>query len=476
MLALLSVSDKSGLDVFAKRLVRLGFEILSTGNTAKFLKDHRIACREVSDYTGFPEIFDGRVKTLHPKIHAGVLARATKEDQKALDDLGATAIDLVVVNLYPFEQTPTVENIDIGGPTLLRAAAKNFERVCVVCDPADYERVVTALERNEVTLDFRRELARKVFQKTAKYEKAIERYFGGENLRYGENPHQKAWFIKGETSLWEKPLQGKELSYNNILDADAGWWLLREFGEDPFASAILKHTTPCGVALSQQSLKEAFEKALGCDPSSAFGGVVALNREVDRLAAEEIGKIFFEIILAPSFSKEALEIFSKKQNLRLLVIRDRALPKEIVRSAGGGELVQEADTSMEDPARWLVKTKRQPSPEEMRALEFAWKVVKHVKSNAIVFASGDQTVGIGAGQMSRVDAVRLASVKLSDSKTLVCASDAFFPFADNIEALAKAGATAVIQPGGSIRDGEVIAAADSHNIAMVFTGVRHFRH
>lgn len=475
-IALISVYDKTGLETFANRLVSLGYEILSTGNTAKYLKDRGIDCIEVSDYTGFPEIFEGRVKTLHPKIHAGILAPPSKEAQKKLEEMGIDPISLVVVNLYPFESQPTIENIDIGGPALLRAAAKNYERVTVVTDVSDYPRVATALEKGEVPLNLRKELAGKVFARTAGYESAIAGYFGGNKLRYGENPHQKAWFQPGE-NLWGEPLQGKELSYNNILDCDAAWWLIQEFKDEPFAVAIIKHTNPCGMALSQKSLREAFEKSFACDSESAFGGIVVLNREVDQKTAEAMKKIFFEVILAPGFSKEALGIFGKKKNLRLLEMRSVSGPVQRTCSAGGGLLVQGADRSMEEIPTFQTKTKRKPAEKELPALQFAWKVVKHVQSNAIVFAHEDRLVGVGAGQTSRVGAVQVAVLRARDSlKETVVASDGFFPFADNIEEIAKTGATAIIQPGGSIRDEEVIEACNKHNLAMVFTGVRHFRH
>src|SRR3989338_310312 len=508
-LALISVYDKTGLEEFAKRLDKLHFKILSTGQTAAFLKKSGLSVYEVSDYTGFSEILEGRVKTLHPKIHAGILARRSNQaDAKTLADLKIDWIDLVVVNLYPFETAPTIDNIDIGGPTMLRAAAKNFERVTVVCEPTDYDRVAKSLETNGGSAELRREMARKVFMLTARYEKAIAHFFQGattnnhlpnktttptkdsdwslvQHLRYGENPHQKAslYLVEGGELIWEPPLQGKELSYNNILDADAAWWLMQEFKKEPFACAILKHANPCGVALSKESLVDAFKKAYACDETSAFGGIVIFNREVDKQCAESFSQIFLEVILAQQFSKEALEILSAKKNLRLLVTRAVKGPARLIRSAGGGQLIQETDTMMEGPSKWATKTKRGPTHEEIQALEFAWKVAKHVRSNAVVFSNAEKTLGIGAGQPSRVGSVKVAIMKFNEPRTpnleprtIVCASDAFFPFPDNIEELAKAGATAVIQPGGSIKDLEVIAAADKHNLAMVFTGVRHFRH
>ena len=486
MRVLISVYDKTGLEEFARRLKKLKFKILSTGNTAKFLKDKGIEVEEVSHYTGFPEILDGRVKTLHPKIHAGILARRSNaSDKKSLADLKIDCIDLVVVNLYPFETTPTIDNIDIGGPTLLRAAAKNFEAVTAVCDPLDYDRVVAALEKGEVPIAMRKDLAGKVFQLTARYEAAIANYFVPQAestahlLRYGENPHQKAVFHVGETKdlLWDEPLQGKDLSYNNILDADAAWWLMQEFKNEPFACAIIKHANPCGVALSKKSLLEAFEKAFASDSQSVFGGIVAFNKEVDGKTAEALSKIFLEIILAPAFSKEARAVLEKKKNLRLLVAKKTEGPPQLLKSAGGGLLLQDVDRAMENILKCEVKTKRKPTEKELQAMQFAWKIVKHVKSNAIVFSHEDHIAAIGGGQTSRVDSVKLAIMKAKESlKGTVVASDGFFPFADNIEEIAKTGATAIIQPGGSIKDADVIAAADKHNLAMLFTGIRHFRH
>ncbi|MBI5299603.1 MAG: bifunctional phosphoribosylaminoimidazolecarboxamide formyltransferase/IMP cyclohydrolase [Deltaproteobacteria bacterium] len=494
-LALISVYDKTGLENFARSLIQLHFQIISTGKTAAFLKDCGISVQGVSDYTGFPEILGGRVKTLHPKIHAGILARKNEtEDQKILRDLDIPFIDLVVVNLYPFESAPGIENIDVGGPTMLRAAAKNFENVTVVTDTGDYNRVLKAFENGKPSLELRKELAGKVFARTAKYDAAIANCpglwtmdqgpkTGVSQLRYGENPHQKAlWRVSPNEALWEAPLQGKELSYNNIVDADAAWWIIWEFQKSKiknqnFVCAIIKHTNPCGVALSEKSLKIAFEKALSCDPTSAFGGIVACNKPIDADTAVSLTGIFLEVILAPDFSKEALEIFSHKKNLRLLKTRFDVVPQQTMRSAGGGELTQTADIIAEESSKWEIKTKRAPTEKEMQALQFAWKVVKHVKSNAIVFGFEDRIAAIGAGQTSRVDSVKVAIMKAKESlKGTVVASDAFFPFPDNIEEIAKTGATAVIQPGGSIKDAEVIASADKHNLAMVFTGIRHFRH
>lgn len=487
MYALLSVTDKDGIEQFGRRLAAIGFTLLSTGHTAKLLQAAGCAVLEVADYTGFPEVFDGRVKTLHPKIHAGILARSSATDEKILKNLGIEKIDLVVVNLYPFKEKPEIDMIDIGGPTMLRAAAKNHERVTAVCDPRDYDRVATAFEKGTMTPELRKELAAKVFAQTAAYEVAIAGWFGvGDLLRYGENPHQQARFeVVAGKRFWKEPLQGKSLSYNNIVDADAAWWLMREFRKEPFACAVVKHANPCGVAISQHSLRKVFQMTLACDATSAFGGVVVFNREVDFETAEAMGDPFFEMILAPSFSKEALKFFAKKKNLRLLEIDFEPFAGKLLRSAGGGCLVQDSDLAMETPDQWKVATKRRPTEEETRALFFSWRVCKHVKSNAIVLSNAETILGIGAGQASRVDSVKIAVSKLASpdfsgggsvGREIVCASDAFFPFSDNIEFLAQAGITAIIQPGGSIRDDEVIQAADKYNIAMVFTGVRHFRH
>ena len=500
--ALISVYDKTGLVPFAKGLTRLGFEILSTGGTAAALRKEKIAVTDVSDVTGFPEILEGRVKTLHPKIHGGILARRNNpEDQKAMRDLKIPFIDLVAVNLYPFESQPGVEMIDVGGPTMLRAAAKNYEHVVVVCDPADYDEVLAGLANcDPFPLEFRKRLAAKVFARTAEYEKAIAAWFSpGTHLRYGENPHQSAEFLalNGQPLDWT-PLsqatawQGKELSYNNILDADAALQLIREeFLSSSDSCAIIKHNNPCGVAFSKKSLAEAFIKAKACDPLSAFGGIAALNRKVDSETAEKMSELFLEVILAPGFSEEAKTILSKKKNLRLLVFREvsGSSRRMSYRSAGGGLLAQTSDIGADDSAKWLVKTKRRPTKAEQEAMQFAWTVCKHVRSNAIVFATGDRILGIGAGQTSRVDAVKVAIMKMHSPSLegrgqgegvvqgpIVVASDAFFPFPDGVLEAAKAGATAVIQPGGSVKDEEVIAAADQHNLAMIFTGTRHFRH
>ena len=508
--ALISVYDKSGVKELAQGLYAHGVQILATGNTFALLQKEKILVREVSEVTGFPEILDGRVKTLHPVIHAGILAKRSKpEHLQTLSKMGITAIDFVIVNLYPFEQTPTIENIDIGGPTMVRAAAKNYEGVTIVTDPADYPALLEELGRNNgaTSEEFRKKMAAKAFAMTALYESAIAGYFGnpspwpsplmgegwgeGEVLRYGENPHQKAWFYR-DPNVQEhcvanaRQLQGKGLSFNNILDADAAIELVKEFQGEPACAApvcaIIKHTNPCGVG-------RTFEEAYACDSLSAFGGIVAFNRPVDGLAAKKIAETFFEVIIAPDFSPEALEVFGTKKNLRVLVVAEDPRLKHSgmtydSKKVVGGLLIQERDAGMLSDAGWKVVTKREPTPAEKKACLFAWKVAKHVKSNAVVLANETQTIGIGAGQMSRVDAVRLAVQKippagvgpLEGGSVFVAASDGFFPFPDGVEDLAKANVTAVIQPGGSIKDAEVIACADQNNLAMIFTGQRHFRH
>ena len=518
--ALLSVSDKTGLEPFARALAQMNVELVSTGGTAAALRAAGLAVREVSDVTGFPEMLDGRVKTLHPKIHGGLLAvrgNALHEAQAASHGIGA--IDLLVVNLYPFEATVAseasydecVENIDIGGPALIRAAAKNHAGVTVVVEPEDYASVLAEMQANDgaTTPDLRRRLAAKAYARTGAYDAAIStwfarelgeempewRAFGGRRvaqLRYGENPHQAAGFYAtGESRFGVATAvqrQGKELSYNNLNDTDAAFELVGELGEAP-AVAIIKHANPCGVALGA-TLKEAYLKALACDPVSAFGGIVALNRPIDADAAEEIAKIFTEVVIAPEATADAMAVFAVKKNLRLLTtggMPDPRTPGLSVRSIAGGLLVQSRDNGGVAAADVEVVTKRSPTNEELADLLFAFKVAKHVKSNAIVYAKGGATVGIGAGQMSRVDSVRIAAMKAADAakamgakepltKGSVVASDAFFPFADGLLAAAEAGATAIIQPGGSMRDEEVVAAADERGLAMVFTGLRHFRH
>ena len=520
--ALLSVSDKTGLVEFATALAGLGVELVSTGGTRKTLSDAGLTVLDISEVTGFPEIMDGRVKTLHPAVHGGLLAiRDDAEHAAAMKEHGITGIDLVCVNLYPFEETVAsgadfalaIENIDIGGPAMTRAAAKNHAYVTMVSDPVDYAEVIDALGENDgqVPLALRKRLAQKAFARTAAYDAAVSNWFAaaiGEDapahvafggrlasvMRYGENPHQKAAFYLTPERRFgvatARQVQGKELSYNNINDTDAAFELVSEFdpGVSP-AVAIIKHANPCGVAMGA-SLKEAYLKALACDPVSAFGGIVALNSKLDAAAAEEIVKIFTEVIIAPEASDEALAIVATKKNLRLLITGGLADPRagaRIVKSVAGGLLVQDRDTGTVEDLDLKVVTKRAPSEQEMADLKFAFRVAKHVKSNAIVYVREGATAGIGAGQMSRIDSARIAARKAEDAAEAagadrpntigsVVASDAFFPFADGLLAAAAAGATAVIQPGGSMRDADVIAAADEAGLAMVFTGMRHFRH
>ncbi len=512
-LALLSVSDKRGLVEFAAALVRrFGYRILSTGGTARLLAEKGLPVTEVSQHTGFPEIMEGRVKTLHPKIHGGLLCRRDKpEHLRQAEANGIALIDLVVVNLYPFEQTvakpgaqleEAIENIDIGGPSMLRSAAKNHESVTVVCDPADYDAVLQALDSPAALAELRRRLALKVFQRTAAYDAAIARYLEGHlaepdlgaisgfpatltltyqkasGLRYGENPHQQAALYGTFFEHFER-LQGKELSYNNILDITAATYLIGEF-ERPTV-AILKHTNPCGVA-SAETLIDAWARAYATDRQAPFGGIIVVNQTLGGDLAAAIAEIFTEVIIAPRFSDEALGILRKKKNLRLMVAK-RGLGAEAlreVRSVVGGVLAQDRDRTLGDVAKFKVVTRRQPTPDEWAGMLFGWKVCKHVKSNAIVYVRGEQTLGIGAGQMARVDSSRIAVWKAGeaglDLKNSVVVSEALFPFADGLIAAAEAGATAAIQPGGSVRDPEVIAAADERGMAMVFTGIRHFRH
>ncbi|MFY9924418.1 MAG: bifunctional phosphoribosylaminoimidazolecarboxamide formyltransferase/IMP cyclohydrolase [Opitutaceae bacterium] len=513
-LALLSVSDKRGLAEFAASLVNdHGYTLLSTGGTARMLQEKGLAVTEVGKHTGFPEIMEGRVKTLHPKIHGGLLCRRDKpEHLEQAESNGIELIDLVVVNLYPFEETvarpgveleEAIENIDIGGPSMLRSAAKNHASVTVVCDPADYGAVLAAMKGSPADLSaLRRRLALKVFQRTASYDGAIARYLQAEaagpdlealggfpsrlslswekaqSLRYGENPHQKAALF-GTFHDHYKQLQGKELSYNNILDITSATYLIGEF-EKPTV-AILKHTNPCGLG-SAATLVEAWEKAFATDRQAPFGGIIIVNRTLDGDLAALISEIFTEVIIAPRFSAEALAILQKKKNLRLMVASEGlgADALQEIRSVVGGVLVQDRDRTLGDRASFRVVTRRQPTPEEWDAMIFSWKVCKHVKSNAIVYCRGEQTLGIGAGQMARVDSSRIAVWKAGeaglDLKGSVVASEALFPFPDGLIAAAEAGATAAIQPGGSVRDAEVIKAADDRGIAMVFTGIRHFRH
>lgn len=501
--ALISVSDKTGLVPFAKVLVERGIEILSTGGTAKVLRDAGIAVKDVSEHTGFPEMLDGRVKTLHPKIHGGLLyIRGNVEHEKTVAEYGIGPIDLVVVNLYPFEQTVAkpgatpeeiIENIDIGGPAMLRSGSKNFASVTVVVDPADYESIANDIKTNgETTLERRRELAGKVFAHTAKYDAAIAAYFDGgtnlsisaplvQQLRYGENPHQKA-ALYGHFNDCYKQLQGKELSYNNILDLTAAAELIQEFKDEAPTIAILKHNNPCGVGQGV-TLKEAWDKAFATDTQAPFGGIIVSNVPMDAEAAKTIAEIFSEVIVAPDFSAEALTIFQAKKNLRLIkLLKDPTTGSaQRVRSVGPDMYVaQDADLHILKESDVKVVTKRAPTTEEMKALMFGWRVAKHVKSNAIIYTAGDRTLGVGAGQMSRIDSTKLAVWKAKeaglDLKGSSVASDAFFPFPDGLISAAEAGATAIIQPGGALKDADVIAAADERNLAMVFTGVRHFRH
>ncbi len=532
--AILSVTDKTGLVDFARKLAALNIELISTGGTAKLLRDSGVTVKDISELTGFPEMLDGRVKTLHPKVHGGILHR--REDPKhvsAIAEHCIAPIDMVVVNLYAFEKTAAkpgvkfeelIENIDIGGPSMIRSAAKNFHDVAIVTSPADYDSIADELARSSGTLSHETKwrLAQKAFATTAAYDSAIAstleridasgllssedsfpptlRFIFHKNLdlRYGENPHQKAAMYSDGSGLGvanARQLQGKELSFNNIVDLQAAWDLAQEFDEP--VCAIIKHTNPCGTATGK-TLAEAYKRALECDPVSAFGGVIGVNRPVDAEAAEEMHKLFLEVIAASSFSEEAKAKFANKKNLRLVEVTDSWSPgrprpggspengetkasaaprKWVQKNVSGGMLVQDADIRPLQDSDLKVVTKRPPTAEETRALLFAWKVCKHVKSNAIVYARDGQTVGVGAGQMSRVDAAKLGAMKAQlPLHGTVAASDAFFPFPDGVEEIARAGATAIIQPGGSQRDPEVIEAADRLGLAMLFTGVRHFRH
>jgi len=521
--ALLSVSDKDGLVDLAKGLVRHGIQLISTGGTRQTLSAAGLEVTDISDITGFPEIMDGRVKTLHPKVHGGLLAiRNDPEHADAMRNHAIEGIDLLVVNLYPFEEVSArqsdtdtiIENIDIGGPAMIRAAAKNHAYTAIVTDAQDYTPLLAALDQHagQLNLAFRRQLAAKAFARTAAYEAAIANWFEATCssdeppiwhrlsakrhtvMRYGENPHQNAClYVGGEARAGvatAQLIQGKALSYNNINDTDAAYELVAEFSPETCAAvAIIKHANPCGVGLGD-SLQEAYQKALRCDPQSAFGGIVALNRPLDEEAATEIVKIFTEVIIAPDVAPQARAIIAQKSNLRLLVtgaLPDPAAPGQSIRSVAGGLLVQARDNATIKALTLETVTKRAPNAQELADLTFAFCVAKHVKSNAIVYAKDGASVGIGAGQMSRIDSARIAATKADEAakiaglpqpltKGSVVASDAFFPFADGLLAAIEAGATAVIQPGGSIRDSEVIAAADAHDIAMVFTGRRHFRH
>ena len=515
--ALLSVTDKTGLVEFAKGLAEFGVELISTGGTAAALRAARLSVRDISDLTGFPEMLDGRVKTLHPLVHGGLLyIRGNAEHESAVAAHGIQPIDLVVVNLYAFEKTAAqpgvafghlIENIDIGGPSMVRSAAKNFEDVAIVTRVADYPALLQEITRTGGALsrETRWRLAKQAFALTAAYDSAIATTLETvadapasdapaapdttslpetlrinlprtQSLRYGENPHQRAALYADGSSLGiagAKQLQGKELSFNNLVDLDACWDLTREFDEPMVA--IIKHTNPCGAATGPTVL-EAYQKALACDPVSAFGGVIGINREIDAAAAEEIAKLFVEAIAAPAFTPEARARFATKKNLRLVEVHS-APPAPVAKHVSGGLLLQDADAARITEGELDVVTWRPPTAEELRSLLFAWRVCKHVKSNAIVYARDGQTVGIGAGQMSRVDAARFGAQKaVMPLKGTVAASDAFFPFPDGLEAVAAAGATAVIQPGGSVKDQDVIAAADKLGMAMVFTGIRHFRH
>ncbi len=508
--ALLSVSDKTGLLDLARALAAHGAELLSTGGTARALREAGIAVTEVSAHTGFPEILDGRVKTLVPQIHGGLLGRRDLPDHLAqMREHGIAPIDLVVVNLYPFEATVArgadeaacVENIDIGGPAMIRSAAKNHASVAVLTDPAQYAELTAQLAEGGTTLALRRALAAAAYARTAAYDAAIAAWFARrqdqafpprltiaatlrQTLRYGENPHQNAAFYTTGAArpgvATARQVQGKELSYNNLADTDAALECAAEF-ERP-AIVIVKHANPCGVAEAETPLA-AWHEALKCDPVSAFGGIVALNRTLDEAVARAIAAIFTEVIVAPDATEGARAVLAAKRNLRLLLtggLPDPAEPGLLLRSLAGGLLVQERDAGRIGPADLQVVTRRAPADAEIRSMLFAWRVCKHVKSNAIVYARDDATIGIGAGQMSRVDSARIAARKAQDAglstRGAVVASDAFFPFADGLQALVEAGATAVIQPGGSVRDAEVIAAADAAGMAMVFTGLRHFRH
>jgi phosphoribosylaminoimidazolecarboxamide formyltransferase / IMP cyclohydrolase len=520
--ALISVSDKTGILDFIELLSPFQVELISTGGTASMLREAGVAVRDVSELTGFPEILGGRVKTLHPKVHGGILAiRDHKEHQKQVEENDIEYIDLVVVNLYPFRETvakenvtgeEAIENIDIGGPSMIRSAAKNFHDVAVVVSPADYILIIDEMTANDggISLNTRFNLARKAFETTSQYDAAIADFLveamsfdeaaesltiarSGElpsrltlfakkemGLRYGENPHQRAaLYVTEGTEMGiarAEQLQGKELSFNNLIDLEAAWSLTTDFPQT--ACAIIKHTNPCGAALGMD-VREAFDKAKATDPVSAFGGIIGFNRTVTEAAARSIAETFFEAIVAPDYEQGALDILAAKKNLRLMrIAEDNSNARRLdIRSISGGLLVQDKDHGSIKDASLKVVTERQPTDEEMRALHFAWVLAKHVKSNAIVYAREGQLVGVGAGQMSRVDSVKIGATKAQlPLAGTVLASDAFFPFRDGLDEAAKAGITAVIQPGGSVRDEEVIAAANEHNIAMVFTGMRHFKH
>jgi phosphoribosylaminoimidazolecarboxamide formyltransferase/IMP cyclohydrolase len=518
--ALISVSDKTGIVEFCRGLANLDIELISTGGTAALLRENKIAVRDVSELTGFPEMMDGRVKTLHPKIHGGILAlRDNAEHVAKMKEHGIAPIDLIVVNLYPFEAAVAreapfeeiVENIDIGGPSMVRAAAKNHQQVGVVVDPEDYNSILAELRQNNRSLSpaTRFRLFLKAFQHTAHYDGAISNYFSSldenkkrqrwgqtvniqisklQDMRYGENPHQSAAFYgtsgdTGPSIARAKQFQGKELSFNNILDADAALSTVLEFSD--IATVAIKHNNPCGVALSKKSLVDSFRKAKACDPVSIFGGVLAFNRPVDEETAKELKEIFLEIVIAPGFTPEAKAVLSSAKrllNIRLLEVdmNESQGGGYDLRRVRGGMLIQDWDTGKVDARACKVVTERKPTESEYQALDFAWRVCRHVKSNTIVFASPDQVLGVGAGQMSRIDSTKIAVLRAEthglDLKGSAVASDAFYPFRDGLDEAANAGAKSVIQPGGSIKDAEVIAAANEHGIAMVFTGMRHFRH
>jgi len=505
--AILSVSDKEGIVELAQFLKKYGIELLSTGGTSRTLKENGISVKDISDFTGFPEILDGRVKTLHPRIYGGILGiRGNKEHEKQMEENNLLPIDLIVCNLYPFEETlkkgapdeEIVENIDIGGPTMIRAASKNYRNVCVLVNRQMYGEFKKQMEENSgcVSEDFSFRCAREVFRHTARYDFVISSYFSGklekeklageidlrllkvQELRYGENPHQKAaWYRFADSEPFErKQFQGKELSFNNLLDMEATYTLVNHL--PAVSCAIIKHTNPCGAATGE-NLSAAYEKALETDPMSAFGGIAGFNGKVDAQLAEKIAERFYEVIIAPDYEKEAIEIFRKKPNLRIIQSPDRIKPRYDFRTLNDGLLVQTPD-DMEFEKLETV-TEKKPSAKELSALKFAWTVCKHVKSNAIVFSSENQTIGIGAGQMSRYDSTRVAAMKMRDNfkvqvTPLVMASDAFFPFPDSVEAAKEAGVSAIIQPGGSLNDKKVIETANKLGISMVLTGMRHFRH
>ncbi|KMP11397.1 phosphoribosylaminoimidazolecarboxamide formyltransferase [Candidatus Nitromaritima sp. SCGC AAA799-A02] len=512
--ALISVSDKTGVVEFAQKLHGLDVEILSTGGTAELLKQNGIPVVQVSDYTGFPEMMDGRIKTLHPKVHGGILARRDREEHRqSMEEHGVKSIDLVAINLYPFENTiakkdctlaEAIENIDIGGPAMVRSAAKNFNDVTVIVRPQDYATVLSEMQSHDgsVTRETRLRLSRDAYAHTARYDALISRYLSGrldegssfpaifqlpfekiQELRYGENPHQSAAFYRdpdaGERDIVSaRQIQGKELSFNNIIDLEAAWQLAMDF--ESGSAVVIKHTNPSGVAVGDDQL-ETFIKAREADPVSAFGGIIGFNRPVSARTAEEILKNFVEAVIAPDYEEEALKLFAGKKNIRVMrmSVEESAFKSRVfdLKRVGGGLLVQDKDILSHDPASLKVVTQKQPGAGEMEDLLFAWVVAKHVKSNAIVYARDKETLGIGAGQMSRVDSARLAVQKARQTlKGCVMASDAFFPFRDSVDEAAKSGISAIIQPGGSIRDDEVVRAANEHGMSMFFTGIRHFKH